>query len=129
MEDSRKHLLIGIVASIVVTPFVGGALTGYLNKSSILGGVKTGGYVGVLASVVVGVLWTVFYHFTTIQPISALPAGAASGSPPESYFWMELFRFLFLLFVTGILSGMVGGGIGGYVADYQSNREQKPMTA
>lgn len=131
MKDSRKHVLLGIVTSIFLTPFVGGGLTAYLNRSGIRDGMNAGGYVGMLASVIVAGVWAVLYYVSVIQPATAIHfqnsmLTAPGGAPGD--LWKELFSFVFLLLVTGVIAGMVGGGIGGYVAKYQRERKQKPTS-
>lgn len=132
MKDSRKHVLLGIVTSVFLTPFVGGGLTAYLNRSGIRDGINAGGYVGMLASVIVGGVWALLYYVSVIQPVTAIHLQNSMLTAPEGAagdLWMGLFRFVFLLFVTGVIAGMIGGGIGGYIAEYQSERNQKPTSA
>lgn len=46
MNDHRKNYLIGALASMVVTPFVGCALVSHLNAYTIRKGIKVGAALG-----------------------------------------------------------------------------------
>lgn len=117
MQKSSKHLLIGIITSAFLSPFLGGGIAGYLNGPGIKKGLKTGGIVGTIFGLVVSGILLIFAYYGFYQPISALPA--AAGAPDMMSLMFPYLLAITLFFVSSILFALIGGAIGSYVAGHE----------
>lgn len=107
MDERRRHVLIGVLASLFATPFVGGGLLSYLEEYTIKSGVIAGAALGGTVGLFFGILGVVDVLF----PLYGLSGSINPGS------WMMGFFLTYLVgtLILGLVSGMVGGGIGSYV--------------
>lgn len=112
MNEHRRHVLIGVLASLVATPFVGGGLVSYLNAYTIKKGMIVGAALGASVGLLFGGLRTIYL----LLPIFELTGGSLPGS------WLTgmLVSYLVGLVVIGMVSGILGGGIGSYVRHHNS---------
>lgn len=134
MRQSRKHVLVGVIASVFTTPFIGGGLTGYLLNRGIRGGMKAGVIVGGISSGLASGLFTIIYYYSRIQPAQQMIQTAQQmeggiGSDVLAAVWRELFIVLGVLLVGGLILGLLGGGIGGYLATVHEEREKPDVPA
>ena len=127
MNSTRKRIGLGILASVFLSPFVGGAVAGYLEGTDVRRGVKIGGIVGGIVALVVGSLALLYFYigpYETLQAFSQQTGGSPSSSRVT---WSEIWLYFGPYIVaTGaavvgsVLGGLAGGGVGTYVTGSQA---------
>ena len=132
MDSTRKHIWLGILASVFLSPFVGGAVAGYLEGTDVRRGVKIGGLVGGIVALVVGSLALLFFYvgpYETLQGLSAQAGGSQSGSGVSwSDIWLYFGPYIVatgVAVVGSVLGGLAGGGVGTYVAGHQASNDEE----
>ncbi|PSQ43660.1 hypothetical protein BRD07_01420 [Halobacteriales archaeon QS_9_68_42] len=127
MDLSRKHIGLGILASVFLSPFVGGAVAGYLEETDVRRGVKIGGIVGGIVALVVGSLSLLYFYigpYETLQAWSAQAEGSQSSSDVSwSDIWLYFAPYIIatgVAIVGSVLGGLAGGGVGTYVSGSQA---------
>ena len=132
MDSSRKHIGLGILASVFLSPFVGGAVAGYLEGTDVRRSVKIGGIVGGVVALVVGSLALLFFYvgpYETLQAFSAQAGGSQSSSGVSwSDIWLHFGPYIIataVAVVGSVVSGLAGGGVGSYVAGHQASNDEE----
>ena len=128
MDSTRKHIGLGMLASVFLSPFVGGALAGYLEGADVRRGVKIGGIVGGIVALVVGSLALLYFYLGPYETLQAFSQQAAVGSQTSSSVtWSEIWLYYGpyiiatgVAIVGSVLGGLAGGGVGTYVAGSQA---------
>lgn len=130
MDSTRKHIGLGILASVFLSPFVGGALAGYLEGTDVRRGVKIGGIVGGIVALVVGSLALLFFYvgpYQTLQALSEQTVGGPSSQVGSDISWSEIWLYFApYIIATGVavvgsvFGGLAGGGVGSYVTGSQA---------
>lgn len=121
MQNSTRHILIGVLTSAFLTPFIGGGVTGYLNGPDVRKGVITGGIVGTIFGSVVSGLILVYTYYGIYQPLSAVQPFVGGEGYVIGYMMPYLLATA-LLFVMSLISAPIGGGIGSYIAGHESQK-------
>ena len=128
MDSSRKHIGLGILASVFLSPFVGGAVAGYLEETDVRRGVKIGGIVGGIVALVVGSLSLLYFYIGPYETLQAFSQQMAVGSQTSSSVtWSEIWLYFApyiiatgVAIVGSVLGGLAGGGVGTYVSGSQA---------
>ena len=128
MDSSRKHIGLGILASVFLSPFVGGAVAGYLKETDVRRGVKIGGIVGGIVALVVGSLSLLYFYIGPYETLQAFSQQMAVGSQTSSSVtWSEIWLYFApyiiatgVAIVGSVLGGLAGGGVGTYVSGSQA---------
>ena len=117
-DDALVSVLIGAVATVVLTPFVpfapllGGAIAGYMRGGSRGDGIRVGAYAGAVA-----LLPVVFLVFAFGNLFFALAGGFPPGVPMAAggFTIVVLVFALVSAFVYTVAFSAAGGWIGNYV--------------
>jgi hypothetical protein len=130
MDTTRKHVGFGILASVFLSPFVGGALAGYLEGADVRRGVKIGGIVGGIVALVIGSLALLYFYigpYETLQALSDQTVGGPSSQVGSDISWSDIWLYYGpyiiasgVAVVGSVLGGLAGGGVGTYVAGSQA---------
>ena len=127
MDTTRKHIGLGILASVFLSPFVGGALAGYLEGTDVRRGVKIGGIVGGIVALVVGSLALLYFYIGPYETLQAFSQQAGGSQSSSSITWSEIWQYFApYIIATGVgvvgsvLGGLAGGGVGTYVSGSQA---------
>ncbi|PSQ44443.1 hypothetical protein BRD14_01080, partial [Halobacteriales archaeon SW_5_68_122] len=115
---ARKNLIAGVVTSVFLSTFVGGAVTGYLNGSGWRKMLRSGALVGVLVGLLLGAIVLLF--------------GVAIAFGSSVFDGMsELRGFIViagLVFVGNVLLAVIGASIGNAVAHRNPPRRDRAPT-
>lgn len=134
MNNSTNHIVVGVITSIFLSPFVGGGIAGYLAGPDIRKGIKVGGIIGVTIAVLFSSIALLYIYYGIYQPLSALmetsPDGMAQGAG-QTFNAIILPKLVAtaLFFGGSIIGGLIGGGIGSYIAAHQPPRNDQPSSA
>jgi MFS family permease len=126
MDSTRKHIGLGILASVFLSPFVGGAVAGYLEGTDVRRGVKIGGIVGGIVALVVGSLALLYFYVGPYETLQAFSQQAGGSQSSSSVTWSEI-RLHYgpyiiasgVTVVGSVVGGFAGGGVGTYVSGSQ----------
>lgn len=128
MKAERKHVLVGVLTGIFLSPFVGGGIAGYLNSQDVREGTRYGGVVGVLTGLLFGGTFLIVTYYSRIQPVAALeesgapPWGGTLAGPTADELLLQFVLASGVIFGIVVVSALIGGGIGGYLRDRGTGR-------
>ena len=132
MDSTRKRIGLGILASVFLSPFVGGAVAGYLEGTDVRRSVKIGGIVGGVVALVVGSLALLFFYVGPYETLQAFSAQAGDSQSSSGVSWSEIWLYFApYIIATGVavigsvLGGLAGGGVGSYVAGHQASNDEE----
>ena len=132
MDSTRKHIGLGILASVFLSPFVGGAVAGYLEGTDVRRGVKIGGIVGGIVALVVGSLALLYFYIGPYEILQAMGEQAGGSQSNSGVSWSEIWLHFgpyiiatAVAVVGSVVSGLAGGGVGSYVAGHQASNDEE----
>ena len=132
MDSTRKHIGLGILASVSLSPFVGGAVAGYLEGTDVRCGVKIGGIVGGIVALVVGSLALLYFYVGPYEILQATSEQAGGSQSSSDVSWSDIWLYFApYIIATGVavvgsvLGGLAGGGVGTYVAGHQASNDEE----
>ena len=127
MDSTRKHIGLGMLASVFLSPFVGGAVAGYLEGTDVRRGVKIGGIVGGIVALVVGSLALLYFYIGPYEVLQAMGDQTVGSQSSSGVSWSDIWlHFGPYIIATGVavvgsvLGGLAGGGVGTYVTGSQA---------
>lgn len=135
MKSERKHVLVGVLTGIFLSPFVGGGIAGYLNSSEVREGIRYGGVVGVFTGLLVSGTFLIVTYYSKVQPVAALeesgapPWGGSLAGPTADELLLQFVLTAGVIFGLVLVSALIGGGIGSYLRNHGGREERQSTTS
>lgn len=121
MDRRSKNIAVGVITSFFLTPFVGGALTGYLNGPDGREMLRSGSIVGAITGFILGCFLILFGYFMEVRPALMFDEQAAFEQ-----LMMQHVGFASIVFLLSIVMAIFGAGLGnGLAYRYRSRRKNR----